>query len=161
MCPISASVRVKLKRVGILILLIFMLCPLNEQIPDWCEATLADDSHAVFVREDLTDFFQLRFGHDAFLKLFDRKKNSGGTRHPHRFEKTRRQDVCQFQIEAKKRRFSAAVIPSYAATRRATLSFFLLVFGFFASASTSTKMLSRILSVRFCSAVPRPNVQPR
>ena len=67
MCPISASVRVKLKRVGILILWVFMLCPLNEQIPDWCEATLADDSHAVFGCHDLADFFQLRLCHDDSL----------------------------------------------------------------------------------------------
>jgi len=36
----------------------------DKEIPDWCECALADDSHAVFMREDLTDFFQLRFGHD-------------------------------------------------------------------------------------------------
>ena len=82
----------------------------DKQMPDGREATLAGDSYAVFVVEDLADFFQLCFGHDAFLKMFDRKKNSGGTWHPHRFEKTRRQVVCQFQIAAKKRRFSAAVI---------------------------------------------------
>ena len=41
--------------------------PLNEQIPDWCEATLADDSHAVLMRHDLADFFQLCFGHDDSL----------------------------------------------------------------------------------------------
>jgi hypothetical protein len=44
-----------------------MLCPLYEQIPDWCECALADDSHAVFMREDLTDFFELSFGHDVSL----------------------------------------------------------------------------------------------
>lgn len=45
----------------------FMLCPLYEQIPDWCEATLADDSHAVFGCHDLADFFQLRLCHDDSL----------------------------------------------------------------------------------------------
>ena len=35
------------------------------------------------------------FVHLVFPKLFDRKRNSGGTRHPHRLEKTRRQTVCQ------------------------------------------------------------------
>lgn len=44
-----------------------MLCPLYEQIPDWCEATLADDSHAVFGCHDLADLFQLCFGHDDSL----------------------------------------------------------------------------------------------
>ena len=45
----------------------FHTAPLYEQIPDWCEATLADDSHAVLMRHDLADFFQLCFGHDDSL----------------------------------------------------------------------------------------------
>jgi len=45
----------------------FHTAPLYEQIPDWCEATLADDSHAVFGCHDLADFFQLCFGHDDSL----------------------------------------------------------------------------------------------
>ena len=44
----------------------FMALLSDEQIPDGRECALADDSHAVFMREDLTDFFQLRFGHDDF-----------------------------------------------------------------------------------------------
>ena len=44
----------------------FMAFLSDEQIPDGCECALAGDSHAVFVREDLADFFELRLGHDDF-----------------------------------------------------------------------------------------------
>lgn len=39
----------------------------DEQIPDGREGALAGDSHAVFTRHDLTDFFELSFGHGLFL----------------------------------------------------------------------------------------------